>query len=132
MRTEVQHQGEGAAHGGQPLDNVVGHAREQELVPGGVPGDPVAPLAQQPSIENVGIACHTAACPRAPLRAMMRTSRGQHNAHARRRHAPGAIPARIGVGCRVETRQIADLIVPPCQPRVPRVARHPSCAVWPC
>ena len=129
MRTEVQHQGEGAAHGGQPLDNVVGHAREQELVPGGVPGDPVAPLAQQPSIENVGIACHDAACPRAPLRAMMRTSRGQHNAHARRRHALRAVPARdTGAGCRApDTRQHRRPDRATVLPRVPRVARHPMC-----
>jgi hypothetical protein len=61
VRTEVQHRRERAAHSGEPLDDVVRHARQEEVVPCGSPREPVAAAAPELPVEDIGVACHTTA-----------------------------------------------------------------------
>ena len=66
VRTEVQGDGKAALDRRQPLDQVVGHAREQEIVAGGVGRDAIAPPHQQRAVEDVVLGGqrfrHTGAC----------------------------------------------------------------------
>ena len=129
MRTEVEHDRERTAHGGQPLDKVVRDAGEQELVPGGVSGGPVAPQPRRPTVEDVRgagppshakvtlsvslpVRCSHTACPK------LLSCTGLINRH----NGPGTGP------CSTTERILSDKHPPYGQapPCAPRSARSPT------
>src|SRR5205085_4946028 len=58
MGAEVERNRKAPLHGRQPLDQIVGHARKQELVVAGFGRDPVAPADQESAVEDVMLCGH--------------------------------------------------------------------------